>query len=180
MARKRPDTDQRTFESLRPTQSSAAVSYAGDKPNPELRGFVERNATPYDPTAADYTVPAFNKPIETTKATAIYNMHVYWSKKPHTAIRQYIRHYTQPGDIVLDPFCGSGGTARTLADWIRQCHRAGLFEQGRVLYEKGGLSLDRLNEAEQLEVEDDYRICVRRGGAAETRPRRQRRKTDNP
>ena len=38
-------------------------------------------------------------------------MHVYWSKKPHTAIRQYVRHYTRPGDIVLDPFCGSGGTA---------------------------------------------------------------------
>ncbi len=56
-------------------------------------------------------MPAFNRPIDTTKATAIYNMHVYWSKKPHTAIRQYIRHYTQPGDIVLDPFCGSGGTA---------------------------------------------------------------------
>jgi len=38
-------------------------------------------------------------------------MHTYWSKKPHGAIRQYIRHYTKPGDIVLDPFCGSGGTA---------------------------------------------------------------------
>jgi len=38
-------------------------------------------------------------------------MHVYWSKKPHGAIRQYILHYTQPGDIMLDPFCGSGGTA---------------------------------------------------------------------
>ena len=50
-------------------------------------------------------------PITSTKATAIYNMHTYWSKKPHDAIRQYIRHFTQPGDIVLDPFCGSGGTA---------------------------------------------------------------------
>jgi hypothetical protein len=59
----------------------------------------------------DYRVRAFNQPIETTKATAIYNMHVYWSKKPHTAIRQYIQHYTRSGDIVLDPFCGSGGTA---------------------------------------------------------------------
>jgi hypothetical protein len=38
-------------------------------------------------------------------------MHTYWSKKPHDAIRQYIRHYTKQGDIVLDPFCGSGGTA---------------------------------------------------------------------
>jgi len=53
--------------------------------------------------------PAFNQPIATTKATAIYNMHVYWSKKPHDAIQQYICHYTKPGDIVLDPFCGSGG-----------------------------------------------------------------------
>jgi 16S rRNA G966 N2-methylase RsmD len=38
-------------------------------------------------------------------------MHTYWSKKPHDAIREYIKHYTKPGDIVLDPFCGSGGTA---------------------------------------------------------------------
>ena len=70
-----------------------------------------QDATPYDPATDAYDVPAFNQPIETTKATAIYNMHVYWSKKPHQAIRQYIRHYTKPGDIVLDPFCGSGGTA---------------------------------------------------------------------
>ena len=28
-----------------------------------------------------------------------------------TPSAQYIRHYTQPGDLVLDPFCGSGGTA---------------------------------------------------------------------
>ena len=87
--------------------------YAGDQPNPNLRAFVEAHLAerPYDPEQDDYDVPAFNKPIETTKATAIYNMHTYWSKKPHDAIRQYIAHYTQPGDLVLDPFCGSGGTA---------------------------------------------------------------------
>jgi len=87
--------------------------YSGDKPNPNLRAFVEEHLKerPYDPESDDYSVPAFNKPIETTKATAIYSMHTYWSKKPHDAIRQYIRHYTKPGDLVLDPFCGSGGTA---------------------------------------------------------------------
>ena len=87
--------------------------YSGDKPNPKLRAFVEQHIKerPYDPETDDYNVSAFDKPIETTKATAIYNMHTYWSKKPHDAIRQYIRHYTQPGDLVLDPFCGSGGTA---------------------------------------------------------------------
>jgi len=87
--------------------------YSCDKPNPNLRAFVEAHIKehPYDPENDDYDVPAFDKPIETTKATAIYNMHTYWSKKPHDAIRQYIRHYTRLGDLVLDPFCGSGGTA---------------------------------------------------------------------
>ncbi len=85
--------------------------YYSSGPNPNLRRFVEEHATPYDPATDDYNVPPFDQPITTTKATAIYNMHTYWSKKPHDAIRQYIRHYTNPGDLVLDPFCGSGGTA---------------------------------------------------------------------
>jgi len=85
--------------------------YYSSGPNPNLRKFVEEHATPYDPENDDYNVPPFDQPITTTKATAIYNMHTYWSKKPHDAIQQYIRHYTQPGDLVLDPFCGSGGTA---------------------------------------------------------------------
>ena len=86
--------------------------YSGDKPNPNLRAFVEAHLKerPYDPATDDYNAPAFNKPIETTKATAIYNI-TYWSKKLHDAIRQYIRHYTKHGDLVLDPFCGSGSTA---------------------------------------------------------------------
>jgi len=85
--------------------------YYSSGPNPNLRRFVEEHAKPYDPATDKYKVKPFDKPITTTKATAIYNMHTYWSKKPHDAIRQYIQHYTQPGDIVLDPFSGSGGTA---------------------------------------------------------------------
>ena len=55
---------------------------------------------------------AFNQPITATKATALYLMHSYHQgKKPHDAIRRYIRHYMQPGDVVLDPFSGSGSTA---------------------------------------------------------------------
>lgn len=95
----------------RPVPQMPEGYYSGDKPNPHLREFVEKNMTPYDPEHDDYQVEPFNEAITTTKATAIYNMHTYWSKKPHDAIRQYICHYTKPGDIVLDPFCGSGGTA---------------------------------------------------------------------
>jgi hypothetical protein len=51
----------------------------------------------------------------------------------------------------------------TAADWIRQCRRAGLYELGRALYEKGGFAFGALSEEAQLEVEEDYQLCVRRG-----------------
>lgn len=58
----------------------------------------------------------------------------------------------------------------TLVEWIRQCRRAGLYEQGRAMYEKGGLDLSKLDDEEQIEVEDDYRICVKRG--SEDKPKK--------
>lgn len=85
--------------------------YSSDAPNAHLSDFVRSHCIPYSDECDDYHVSAFNEPISTTKATAVYNMHTYWSKKPHDAIRKYISHYTNEGDLVLDPFCGSGGTA---------------------------------------------------------------------
>lgn len=40
--------------------------------------------------------------------TGIYGMHKYWSKKPYNIIRDFILRYTEPSEIVTDPFCGSG------------------------------------------------------------------------
>lgn len=40
--------------------------------------------------------------------TGIYSMHKYWSKKPYNIIRNFILKYTNKGNVVLDPFCGSG------------------------------------------------------------------------
>jgi len=113
MARKKNDTKNQKNLFKQDIPKMLEGYYSGDKPNPNLCVFIEAHIkeNPYDPQNDDYDVPAFDKPIETTKATAIYNMHTYWSKKPHDAIRQYIRHYTEPGDMVPDPFCGSGGTA---------------------------------------------------------------------
>ena len=39
---------------------------------------------------------------------SMYRMHRFWARKPHNVIRAHIEHYTSPGEIVLDPFCGSG------------------------------------------------------------------------
>jgi hypothetical protein len=44
------------------------------------------------------------------KNDPIYNAHSYHTKVPHKAIMRYILHYTQPGDIVFDGFCGTGMT----------------------------------------------------------------------
>ncbi|MCL5958694.1 MAG: hypothetical protein M1358_05135 [Chloroflexi bacterium] len=88
--------------------------YSGDKPNPNLRAFVEAHIKeqPYDPETDDYDIPAFEDPLTVgNRRDAINDLHIYWSKKPYQAIRQYIRHYTKAGDLVLDPFCGSGTTA---------------------------------------------------------------------
>jgi DNA modification methylase len=40
--------------------------------------------------------------------TGIYGMHKYWSKKPYNILQDFILRYTKEGDIVIDPFCGSG------------------------------------------------------------------------
>ena len=40
--------------------------------------------------------------------TGMYGMHKYWSKKPHNLVARYIEKYSKCGEIVLDPFCGSG------------------------------------------------------------------------
>lgn len=40
----------------------------------------------------------------------MYMMHKYWARKPHNVVSEYIKHYSKEGDIVLDPFCGSGPT----------------------------------------------------------------------
>ena len=40
----------------------------------------------------------------------MYLMHKYWARKPANIVATYIRKYSQPGEIVLDPFMGSGVT----------------------------------------------------------------------
>ncbi len=46
--------------------------------------------------------------VEAETYTGIYGLHKYWSKKPHNIIRSYIMQYSHVGEIVLDPFSGSG------------------------------------------------------------------------
>jgi transcriptional regulator with XRE-family HTH domain/16S rRNA G966 N2-methylase RsmD len=58
----------------------------------------------------NYDRSPFARSVHAGKNTAIYNAHSYHTKVPHQGIIPFIEHYTEPGDLVLDPFCGSGMT----------------------------------------------------------------------
>ena len=48
--------------------------------------------------------------ITAGKNTYVYDAHTYHTKVPPEGIELLIKHYTNEGDVVLDPFCGSGMT----------------------------------------------------------------------
>ncbi len=50
-------------------------------------------------------------PIEVEWQTRPYRVHKYWGRKSPNVISEYIHNYTSEGDIVLDPYVGSGTTA---------------------------------------------------------------------
>jgi hypothetical protein len=78
--------------------------------NQALRDFLAQYSRPYDPETDTYDRHAFAADIKEGKNDPIYNAHSYHTKVPPRAIIPYILHYTEPGDLVLDPFCGSGMT----------------------------------------------------------------------
>ena len=57
-----------------------------------------------------YQREPFATDVSEGKNDPIYNAHSYHTKVPHKAIMRYILHYTDPGDIVFDGFCGTGMT----------------------------------------------------------------------
>jgi hypothetical protein len=78
-------------------------------PNPFMEDFVRYYGKPYSPT-----IPYARKPLAVDvsegKTDPIYAAHSYHTKVPHKAIMRAILHYTEPGDLMLDGFAGSGMT----------------------------------------------------------------------
>ncbi|MEX0599661.1 MAG: DNA methyltransferase [Rhodothermales bacterium] len=84
-------------------------------PNPFLEDFIEAYGTEYDAEEAYHREP-FAVDTSEGKTDQLYRAHGYHTKVPHLAIVPSILHYTEPGDIVLDGFCGSGMTG-VAAQW---------------------------------------------------------------
>lgn len=79
-------------------------------PNPFIEEFIREYSTPYDETGDTYKVKPFTEDVAEDKHDLIYNVHTYHTKVPPKAIVTYLEHYTNPGDLVLDVFSGSGMT----------------------------------------------------------------------
>ena len=79
-------------------------------PNPFIEKFLKHYGKPYDPETDDYRREPFATDVSEGKNDPIYNAHSYHTKVPHKAIMRYILHYTEPGDVVFDGFCGTGMT----------------------------------------------------------------------
>lgn len=79
-------------------------------PNPHIAEFIAQWGTPYDETTDDYHREPYVSDVSEGKNDPIYNAHSYHTKVPYKAIIPFIEHYTEPGDIVFDGFCGTGMT----------------------------------------------------------------------
>lgn len=84
-------------------------------PNPFIPEFIRHYGKPYDPTDG-YSREPLTVDVQEGKTDALYKAHGYHTKVPHLAIVPSILHYTEPGDVVLDGFCGSGMTG-VAAQW---------------------------------------------------------------
>ena len=109
------DPDFRKIEGF-PIGSDADILALSDPPyytacpNPFIEDFIRVYGKPYDEKSDRYSREPFAADISEGKNDPIYNAHSYHTKVPHKAIMRYILHYTEPGDIVLDGFCGTGMT----------------------------------------------------------------------
>lgn len=81
-------------------------------PNPWLQDIIEEweKQKPAKPEGYVYKREPYAADVSEGKNDPIYNAHSYHTKVPHKAIMRYILHYTEPGDIVFDGFCGTGMT----------------------------------------------------------------------
>jgi DNA modification methylase len=79
----------------------------------------------HNPTFGRFTDPSrppkrveipYSLSISAGKNTYAYDAHTYHTKVPPQGIVPLIEYYTRPGDVVLDPFCGSGTTGIAATD----------------------------------------------------------------
>ena len=110
-------------------------------PNPWINDFIAEWEKEKGDISDEYHREPFAADVSEGKNDPIYNAHSYHTKVPHKAIMRYILHYTEPGDIVFDGFCGTGmtGVAAQLCGDRKVVESLGYMVQddGTILDEDG-------------------------------------------
>ncbi|EAG7745519.1 DNA methylase [Listeria monocytogenes] len=78
-------------------------------PNPWFREINQDLSLKQTGTGKEASEP-YSFDVSEGKNEPIYNVHTYHTKVPPRAIMRYLLHYTNPGDLVLDGFSGTGMT----------------------------------------------------------------------
>ena len=76
----------------------------------EVTEFVKKHGKLYSQNDDTYKKEPFALDIRAGKVSLVYNAHSYHTKVPLEGIEPFVLNYTEVGDLVLDPFCGSGMT----------------------------------------------------------------------
>jgi DNA modification methylase len=102
-------------------------------PNPFVSDFVAQRRK--KSAAAPYDSPPYAADVSEGKQDPICMAHTYHTKVPYRAIARYILHYTQPGDLVLDSFSGTGmtGVAAQFLDHPDQAFVKSIEQECRLL-----------------------------------------------
>lgn len=111
-------------------------------PNPWLGDFIKAYGRPYNPKEKYHREP-FAADVSEGKNHPIYSAHSYHTKVPHRAIMRYILHYTNPGDVVFDGFCGTGmtGVAAQLCGDVKEVRALGyrVDSDGTIYNQEGNV-----------------------------------------
>lgn len=78
-------------------------------PNPFITDFIKQYGKPYDPSMP-YSCGPFFGTMKAAERHPVYSFHPYHTKVPPDIIKRLVEHYTEPGDLVFDGFCGTGMT----------------------------------------------------------------------
>jgi len=142
----------------------------------DLHIFISRHARSYDSASDTYRCPPYAQSVKASKSSPIYKAHTYHTKVPPEGIVPYIEHYTDPGDLVLDPFCGSGmvGVAALMSSrnaFLSDLSPAAVHIARNYCTPVDVATLHREFERIKAEVKEEFNwlygtVCARCGGSA--------------
>lgn len=76
---------------------------------------------------------------------------IHPAQKPVRLLEQLIQTFTDPGDVVIDPCCGSGSTLRAARNLGRSAFG---FEIDRNFYERAKNEMLKVEKESQMSLED--------------------------